>query len=289
MKNLMTIFAIIIACLAQAQQIPNGSFENWEQKPFGEEPAHWGEFNSQALNGIFPGIVDSTIVKSQDAYSGSYAMELRSKTFSMLTSDTITPLAMLNLSNGDVNAAKMKIDSSLTSLSGYIKQDIVDSPANATTILVTVYLKGEIMGAGLSEFSEDIVEYTSFDVPIMYLDEEKGDSISVAILAGNGDFPLPGNIMWLDDFKLNYKAVPQSAGKKPQTQISVYPNPFVDQFTVNLTSSETKAFQIFSLTGKMVLNGTISSNKNTISLAKLPASTYLFIMDNEIVKLVKQQ
>ena len=283
------IIAIFLGYFAQCQQIPNGGFENWEQKSYGEEPANWGEFSLQLLNYMSPGIIDSTIVKSEDAYSGSYAMELRSKELKGLISDTIIPIAMLNLSNSNMDSAMMKIDSSLKSLSGYIKQNLVDSTGNSTAILVSVYSKGELIGIGSEEFVGNIIEYTSFNIPIMYFDNLKGDSISIMIIAGNSDDPIPGNIMLLDNFKLNYKSTTIGIEEPMLTKIEVYPNPFVDQFTINLNSSKTQEFKIYSLMGKEVLRGTIKSNMNSINLANLAPNTYILRTDNQTIKLIKRK
>ena len=42
MKQLLLAISILIGTSIQAQQIPNGSFENCVQEPYGEEPANWG-------------------------------------------------------------------------------------------------------------------------------------------------------------------------------------------------------------------------------------------------------
>ena len=122
MKQFLLAFSILIGTLLQAQQIPNGSFENWVQEPYGEEPNNWGEYSLQLMHDILPNIVDSTIVKSEDAYSGSFAMELRSKALTGFLSDTIVPVVMLNLKNSDTDSARMKIDSTLESLSGTLNK-----------------------------------------------------------------------------------------------------------------------------------------------------------------------
>mgnify|MGYP001185756730 CR=1 FL=1 len=289
MGKLIVIFAILISPFVNAQQIPNGDFENWEQKPYGEEPANWGEYSLQLFHSVFPGLVDSTIVKSEDAYSGSYAMELRSKDLTGFMSDTIIPIAMLNLTKSNIDSAMMKIDSTLESLSGYIKQDIVDSAENSTSIAISVYSKGDIIGIGALEFTEDIFEYTSFNIPIMYFDDERGDSIDVMIIAGNSDNPLPGNIMLLDNFKLNYQSISTNLEENLQNEIKVYPNPFIDNFTIDLNSNNTKEYKIYSLIGEMVLKGTVNPNMNTINLSNLPPNTYLLTINNQTIKILKNK
>jgi len=283
------IISVFLGYFAQCQEIPNGDFENWEQKPYGEEPTNWGEYSLQFLHSIIPGILDSTVVKSEDAYSGSYAMELRTKGLTGFLSDTIIAMAMLNLKNANMDSAMMKIDSSLESFSGYIKQNLIDSVENSTAILISVYSKGELIGIGSEEFVEDIIEYTRFNIPIMYFDDLKGDSISISVIAGNSDAPLPGNIMLLDNFKLNYKSVPQSIEEQNLSKIEVYPNPFIDQFSIELNASETQEYEIYSLMGKVVLRGTIKPNMNSINLANLSPNTYILKTGNQTIKLIKKK
>jgi len=61
MKQLLLAISIITGTSIQAQQIPNGSFENWVTESYGEEPANWGEFSLQLLNSISPGIIELTL------------------------------------------------------------------------------------------------------------------------------------------------------------------------------------------------------------------------------------
>ena len=287
MKQLLLAISILIGTSIQAQQIPNGGFENWVQESYGEEPANWGEFGLQFLNSISPGSIDSTIVKSQDAYSGTYAMEIRSKALSGVPTDTIIPLVMLNLKNSNLDSAKMKIDSTLLSLSGYIKQDLVSADSNSTSISVFVYSGGSITGLGAMEFNMNIVNYTSFDIPIFYFGTIAGDSIEVWITAGNSNAPVPGNIMLLDDFELHYLTA-AALEETNSSEISVYPNPFNDQLIIELQSSSSKEFKIYSILGEMVLKGSVNSDINTIDLSNLPPNIYFLKIEKQSIKLIKQ-
>jgi len=287
MKQILLAISILIGTSIQAQQIPNGSFESWVQESYGEEPANWGEFSLQLLNSISLGTIDSTIVKSQDAYSGTYAMELRSKALFGALTDTIVPLVMLNLKNSNLDSAKMKIDSPLLSLSGYIKQDLVIADSNSTSITVFVYSGGSITGIGAMEFDMDIVDYTSFDIPILYFAGISADSIEVWIAAGNSNAPVPGNIMLLDDFELHYLTA-VAVEETNSSEISVYPNPFNDQLIIELESSSSKEFKIYSILGEMVLKGTVNSDINTIDLSNLPPNIYFLKIENQSIKLIKQ-
>ena len=214
MKNLLLVFTFFVSVAIQGQQIPNGDFENWVQESYGEEPANWGEYGLQLYNSIFPGLLDSTIVKSLDAYSGNYAMEIRSKTLTSFGStDTVIPYVMLNLKNAETDSAYMLIDSNLQSLSGYIKQDLASLDSNFTAINILLYYEGNLTGVGGLEFDSNITNYTFFDIPILNFGTP-GDSIELFITAGNTSNPLPGNIMKLDGLSLNYMGNSIAGGPK---------------------------------------------------------------------------
>jgi len=273
MKNIFTTLILTISISSIGQQIPNGDFENWVQETYGEEPANWGELYIQTFNSILPGILDSTIVKSQDSYSGNYAMELRSKTYSLFGSiDTAIAYVMLNLKNEEIDSANMSIDSNLFSLSGYIKQDIIDTSDNFTSITIIVYSdSGDITGLGNLEFDSDFVNYTEFNIPIVYFDSVAGDYIEVYINAGNPDFPVPGNTLLLDNLQLNY-ATTTSLSEKIFSPLTVYPNPTNNNITISMQNyNGVFDLQLYDLTGNRLQR----SNETTISLQDYAKGIYL--------------
>jgi hypothetical protein len=205
MKKLTLLLSILITLSFQAQQIPNGDFENWITQEWGEEPENWGEYFMQGFHEISPGLIDNTIVKSDDAYSGSYAMEIRSFTNTIFgETDTIVPMVILNLNNANSDSAFMLLDSGLIYISGYFKQDLADEDDNYTAIYVTAFYEGQQSGYGIIEFEEDIEDYTAFDIPIQYITSTLSDSIILMIFGGNQDNQLPGNTLLLDGLQFNY-------------------------------------------------------------------------------------
>ena len=273
MKKILAALTILISISSIGQQIPNGDFENWVQEIYGEEPANWGELNMQTFNSIIPGLFDSIIVKSQDSYSGNYAMELRSMTYSILGSlDTTYAYAMLNLKNEEIDSANMSIDSKLLSLSGYIKQDIIDTSNNYTLITVIVYSdSGDMTGIGTLEFDSDFINYTEFNIPIVYFDSVAGDYIEVYIISGNPDFPVPGNTMLIDNLQLNYAST-SSLSEKTFSTLTVYPNPTKENITISTQNfNKNITTEVFDLVG----NRLQSTNESTISLRNYSKGIYI--------------
>ena len=290
MKRLILAITILISISAQGQQIPNGDFETWVQESYGEEPANWGELNLQLSNSFFPGILSGTIIKSSSSYSGNYAMELRSITNSIFSSppDTIIPAVILNLKNSNMDSIKMKINNKLGSLSGYIKQDIINVDSNFTSIAVLVYSDlGDLVGVGGEKFDSDIINYTPFDIPILYLDTTAGDSIEVYITGGNSDLQIPGNVMTIDALELNYLASTELSENK-LSNLSVFPNPTNNIINIELENYNGEInLEFYDLSGKL-LKSTISKN---LDIEEYSSGIYLLKVayDNKFqkVKIIK--
>lgn len=273
MKQTILSLIIVIGISAKGQQIPNGGFENWIQETYGEEPANWGELSLQLYNSLFLGVLDSTIVKSSDAYSGAYAMELRSKIpASPLISDTVIPVAMLNLKNENIDSANMNIDSNLLSLSGYIKQDIVNSSTNSTSISVLVYTEsGDMTGVGAIEFDNNIPNYTLFNIPILYFDSVGGDYLEIYITAGNSDFPVAGNSLKLDGLVLNYEHSTNIL-EESSLKFNVFPNPTSHRLQIESNSIvDEYELRLYNISGALLQ----TTQSRTINLENYKTGIYL--------------
>ena len=273
MKQTILSLIIVLGISAKGQQIPNGGFENWIQETYGEEPANWGELSLQLYNSLFLGVLDSTIVKSSDAYSGAYAMELRSKIpASTLISDTIIPVAMLNLKNENIDSANMNIDSNLLSLSGYIKQDIVNSSTNSTSISVLVYAEsGDMTGVGAIEFDNNIPNYTLFNIPILYFDSVGGDYLEIYITAGNSDFPVAGNSLKLDGLVLNYDHSTNIL-EESSLKFNVFPNPTSHRLQIESNSIvDEYELRLYNISGALLQ----TTQSRTINLENYKTGIYL--------------
>ena len=284
MKHLLFFFSFLATFAIQAQQIPNGSFENWVQVASGEEPANWGELVTQTYYDLGFSI-DGLIIKSEDAYTGSYAMELRSKEITLFgATDTVSGFVLLNLKNADFDHARMHVDSNLLSLSGYIKQDLAD--LDTSSIIVQVYLGDSLTGLGALAFDASILDYTKFDVPIFYFGPKAGDSVEVWIQIGGN---IPGNVMLIDDLVFNYETPPTAILEETNSlEMIVYPNPFYDKLSIDLKLSTSKEFTIYSTRGELVMFGNLNADINTIDLSNLPPNIYFLKIEDRTIKLVKQ-
>jgi hypothetical protein len=77
----------------------------------------------------------------------------------------------------------------------------------------------------------------------------------------------------------------------PQDTYNVYPNPVADVATItyNTTSERVaKAYALFNATGVVVLKGMLTTEKNSVNMAALPAGIYVLKVGNFATKILKK-
>lgn len=70
-----------------------------------------------------------------------------------------------------------------------------------------------------------------------------------------------------------------------EVAVRVYPNPATDYITVS--GAEGKQAELFDLTGRRVMEFTVSGASCTVSVAALPAGIYMLRIDGEAIKVIK--
>jgi hypothetical protein len=73
--------------------------------------------------------------------------------------------------------------------------------------------------------------------------------------------------------------------------VNLYPNPTSGEVTLEVSSAFIgRSYQLVDYSGRVVLNGTIQSNKEILSLSELARGVYYLNLDRSIgfVKVVKQ-
>lgn len=72
-------------------------------------------------------------------------------------------------------------------------------------------------------------------------------------------------------------------------ELSIYPNPTINDLTLKVDKIEGLSFQLFDLQGKVITSKTINGISTDISLEDQPASTYFLnvVKNNQLVKTFK--
>ena len=165
--------------------------------------------------------------------------------------------------------------------------NIYSLTSNDNVLLERIQALVDLVGFGREKFDSDIINYTPFDIPILYLDTTAGDSIEVYITGGNSDLQIPGNVMTIDALELNYLASTELSENK-LSNLSVFPNPTNNIINIELENYNGEInLEFYDLSGKL-LKSTISKN---LDIEEYSSGIYLLKVayDNKFqkVKIIK--
>lgn len=280
MKNLLLAFSLGIlfpySCLSQLQ---NGGFENWTNQGTFIEPDHWFSLNYVS----FP--LGSSLVCEQGSPGnpGSYYAKLTTRDipgFGPLTS---------SLTSGEYD-----------NTSGRYTQGFPFSqrPADITGNWQYVPIGGDggYVAVILSKWntalaSQDIiattyymlpgtqVNWTNFSVPLTYISADLPDTavIIFASSGATGATPIGGSSLSIDN--IGFSGTVSEVAENNSLPVYLFPNPAHQFINVSgqLVGKETN-YNIISLNGKSVQNGTLDSKTNRIEFNNLSKGNYFLLI-----------
>ncbi len=212
-----------LTMLNTTEQLPNNGFENWTDFAI-EDPQGWFTLNIfSAMFGQPP-----SVVKTTDAYNGSYAVSMTSvpfmfgDTLSFLTNGMFGPNGPAGGSPFPDRPAK---------LTGYYKYTPVGNDSALAFVRFTKWNLGtgmaDSVGGGLIALGPASV-YTKFEVPIGYALPDNPDTtliiFSSSNLLGNEPVGLGSNLL-LDDLAFEFPTGETVPLDLALTKPYVYPNP----------------------------------------------------------------
>ncbi len=204
MKKLLTLIAMLSFYIGlNAQEIQNGSFENWANIALYEEPQGYSTSNFLSfLTTYLP-----NVTKITNAPSGNYAAHLETKiangdtAFGMLTNASF---GQTNLSGGIPFTTKP------LTMTAWVKYDI---KAGDTAIIATFFkLNGNILGLAFQEITGTDTSFHKITVPVQWpLPAVQPDSMIFAVVSSDPDRnPVDGSWIAVDDVRLDNISFPNS-------------------------------------------------------------------------------
>jgi Putative carbohydrate metabolism domain/Secretion system C-terminal sorting domain len=249
MKTLVLLAACITLAVFSsfAQQMPNGSFENWGSG----EPNSWNTSNTNIL-----GLDFTTVTKElSNPQNGSASAKLTVVTKSIPFVGTFTMQGALTL--GTLN---IDIFAQTATLSG-------GYPFNGMPQKLTGFFKYQpvnndtcVLGWGLTKWNNGVMDtigyaaidtmgtfnnWTYFEIPLEYLIWEAPDTMNIIFVNSN---PLDGidhtgTKMWVDNLSFEYGTV-AIEGVTFAKGISIYAEPFARQLIFSSTFEKTEHLDI---------------------------------------------
>ena len=200
MKRILLLFIILTTGIAFSQTIPNGGFENWTTSSFAQ-PTYFTSSNAQNGNGV---INPGNIIKTTDAYHGSYAVKMNTV---LIGSDTIFGYVTNgNPGNSSTWQGGVPYSFKPSGFRIYYKSTIIGT--DSALVLIQFKKSGSAIGTYVYKVSNSQSNYTLFSKSFSPALSMNPDTIVFAAASSNAmaHSGTPGNMFQIDS--LSFTGVP---------------------------------------------------------------------------------
>ncbi len=240
--------------------LPNPSFETWATTTT-EDLDNWN-----TLNPLLAGVQLENAVKTIDANTGTYAVEM---TTILAGVDTIPSFLSLGVIDFNANGSPflpMPYIGTPNTFSGAYKYTPINN--DQASIQINFMLNGTVIGQVFETFNTLQTAYTTFSTPITIT----GTPDSIVFLASSGSNP--GSVLKLDDLQFSGGNVGISENISNEV-FNMYPNPANDVVTIDLETENSFSFYIYNLIGKLVASKENTNEATKLNVSNYPKGTYL--------------
>ncbi len=252
-------------------QLPNNDMELWNIVNRNQAVSWYSQDdnNNNATDSSF-------VTRTTDAYSGSYALELRnniaSGNFAYLhTSQTNGP-----------PLPDFPVAFRYSSLKGYYKYF---PDANDTiNINITMFYHGSPIGWGQFQDNDSTSAYTLFNVPINYFGFNTPDSASISVsIQKNHGTGIPGNSSAIID-AFYFEGITVSIDENEQfaESVNIFPNPASENLTIEFSQSSNPQIEVFDITGRLQMKNSFQNiQKANLDITNLSPQVYIVKIQTE--------
>lgn len=262
MKYLLSAIVLLcVYCVVEAQQLPNGGFENWSLKNEYIEPEGWISTNAYAYFGAV-----ETCYPFEDARTGKWAAKLETR-IDPLTKDTLRALMVVG---DNYDFPGIPLYQKYKSVSFYYKHNLKDTALAAffLTKWNTQKNKRDTLASAFNFFTDSTSTYKQKNLVFDYgQNTTKPDTCIAFFLSSLKEKANPENFLLLDDITVD---VVLGIDEALLPQIEIYPNPSSSTISIN-SPLQIQSVSVYSLTGKLMMQAEV----NTFSINQLPPSTYI--------------
>lgn len=275
MKKLVysVILYVILACNQSMAQLPNPGFEQWDSSVVVNgtkihDPSDW--FSSNA--GLVDIGMEQTCVRTTDAHSGNYAIQLTSKKDDGDEQATyLTSGSTIGQGPSDPTAAKFRLAGRINGFEGYYKY--MPNGVDSFRVFLAMYRNGQYLGQSFIYISAPASSYTKFFWPVNYPGTITPPDSAKFIIEPSVVDGSEGSVLILDDLGVTYGFSSGVNEEDMAAQFELYPNPTSTSLTVkSSTVVNDLSYKIIDAKGALVLKG--EYNGVSIDVADLPQGLY---------------
>jgi hypothetical protein len=268
-KNVFQLFtASVLICFlinqnANAQAVPNGSFENWTLQNIGAlnvlTADNWVGSYTQGSNPLSP-------KQTTDHVDGSYGIELETTQWPIVGK------------TGAVVACTFPMNTKPLYLNGFFKSTRVDTTGTGQ-VFIRFMNNGTIIGSGLFKTNTSVNVYTPFSQLITYTSNLVPDEATIW-LCSEGIFGVNtknfGNKLWIDKLSLSTEPTSISNTMVQDDYFTIFPNPTNSIVNIILKNNSEASLSVKNILGQKVLTELLNKPSNTINIDHLQNGVYLF-------------
>jgi len=260
MREIIVLISILITT-PMFSQIPNGSFENWEQENSWEIPTNW-QTNNAEMDFV-------SVTKVESLTDGDFAMKVESKGHSFEGyAPGIAQCAFMPSSSFNT----LEISYTIDSIEGEGNIEIVVSQYSDSTYLQIAYWKQESITTGIQ----------SLQLP---LSPVNGDSLKIEVRANSQLTALgyEGHAEIIVDM-MELSLTSSTTNSSLYEDVTLYPNPTNNKVTINGIKNKTP-YLLYDSEGRLIKSGFLEDNSIEIDNSGV-FNIRLQIEDVWIVKMI---
>lgn len=250
--------------------IINHSFEQWDA-PMLENPDNWFTTNEFFFD------FSTLVVKTTDAHSGNYAIELNSDLYPNGQMVMTSSISVGTLDFQAPNTFSIPYNATPTQFSGYYK-------TNATSTIDSSLQLAFYQGSTLLEYQQfsftPQANYTLFTIPLNLTGTP--DRVAFAI----GSSSEPGTFLRIDD--LVFSGGDVGIDEITTNDYSIYPNPATSQLIILSKNTSLSDFEIIDASGKILRTGKINGLYTQVDVSDIASGSYFIqLKGNQAVDIQK--
>ncbi len=289
MKKITFLISLLLLFFGaiKAQQITNGSFENWTTTGTFTELNGWLSINNST--GSYP---TYGTLRTTDAYDGTYALELKSGRFDLTASgwpivDTaaMAILGPVPTTNNPPNGVPFAFRPS--KLTFYYKYQPGATPIgviDTARVFVDFKKSGNTIGQGQFKiYGNAVGNYTYHEININWNTADVPDTMRMDLTSGltsinfnsnsNPCHNQFGNTLIIDKMLFDYSS--GISENERINNISFYPNPATESVTIDAGAIKINTIKIFNVLGDELKEMKVENAKCTIDVRSFAKGIYL--------------
>ncbi len=226
-------FLIFLISVSIHAQIPNNSFEQWNNINGYFDPTDWGTLNEYTKPySVF------TCDRFSPGSIGSYYLSVRTVS---ITGKGLVPGRIVS---GKIDTVTYKPLSGFSfalrpAYLSYEMQYMVASPSDTAyvSVLLTKWnsslLRRDTIAYGNSSYNSMMHQWTTYSTYLNYLNGDNPDSACI-VISSSRYAPLQNSYVWIDNLKFNGSVIGVEEYQKSEVAVSAFPNPFTDELKLNI-------------------------------------------------------